>query len=421
MLGKWIGKQSERRRLCRHCFTFFRPERIGVVCRSERCREVQDHTGARSPRFLFADEWDLWQDGGDGPRLDLDQPCPYCERIGHLGSVCPHCRQPLGIEQGEDQVIAVIGASASGKSHFLATVLHQLVDRRVGGDEWHVALEPAALRPLRERFLDPLFRHRELLRSTADQVDAELALPLENRRDGRRVLLVFRDLGGELFSQPERLRQVGFLRYAQGVVLMVDPVPFAPALRSGPPRPGERQPDALEILEVYRRVLETQERDPDHRALPLLPRQKFLALAVTKADLVLPGDHSFWSDNGGAPYLERGYWRRQADDDSVRRWVTEHLSPRLAEEAASFAGACWFFVSSLGFDPQPGQVRLEREPDPRRVHEPIFALLDRLTADLAAPGPSAPRADAEPQPEAEAGAPAPGGRRPAAPGTDWDL
>ncbi len=395
MIWSKLGFETrrERQRLCRHCSRPFRAERIGIVCRAEPCGGVVDDLGRRNPRFFFAGEHGLWRRrAGMEPALDLDGPCPFCERSGRLATVCPHCRRPLGAESGEDRVIAVIGASASGKSHFLAAVLHQLLEARVGGDTWRVALDRSEVDRLRRKLLDPLFEDLHVLPSTVDRLDEELALPIENVEDGRRVLLVFRDLGGELFRQPERLARVAFLRYAQGVVLMVDPLAFRP--RPGPGGGGDLeawrrsgQPDALETLSVYRRVLEERERRVEEEALPVLPERKFLALAVTKADLVLPPDHPFWQEEGDES-LRRGYWRARAEDDeAAERWVREHLDlegdPRLARETEAFAEARWFFVSSLGFPHPPGHERLRRAPEPRRVHEPIFALLDRLTEDLA--------------------------------------
>lgn len=376
---------SEAQRLCRHCATPFRPEKIGVECNSEKCRRVRDHLGQYGPRFFFADEAGLWKGG----YLHLDRPCPQCGVLDRLQSVCPHCRKRLDAERGEDQVIAVIGASTSGKSTFLATVLYQLLEDRVGRETWEVDLGARKLHSLREKLIAPLFDSLEVLESNTDQVDRqELGLPLVNRNDGRRVLLLFRDLGGELFLKPERLRQVFFLRYAQGVVLMVDPLAFG----EGPEKPGswlgdEPPPDALEVLDVYSRVLDSQERRVEHRALPLLPEQKFLALAVAKSDLMLPGDHPFWQEDGDQ-YLERGYWRRRkegngtsgSEDARAERWIRERLSPRLIDQAGSFAEVSYFFVSSLGYAHPPGQLRLSHAPRPRRVHEPIFALLDRLTA-----------------------------------------
>jgi hypothetical protein len=395
---------------CRHCLKPFALGRIGVVCRSQRCGGVRDDTGVRGPRFYYAGEHGLWRDG----ELVLgERPCPFCECLGTLESVCPHCRQALEADQGEDQVLAVIGASASGKTHFLAAVLHQLLDGGAGGGEWAVDREERLLEPLRRRFLEPLFDELRVLPATPDRLDEELRLPLVHRRDGRRVLLVFRDLGGELFLQPERLARASFLRYAQGVVLMADPLAFPPGPAAERGWTPNGQPDALEVLRTYRRVLEAPERGVDERALPLLPAEKVLAVAVTKADLMLDRDHPFWNDGEGGAHLEPGYWRRRAQEGrAVAEWVRGRLDAELVAEAERFGETTWFFVSSLGFPHPPDAPRLEQAPRPRRVHEPVFALLDRLTAGAAAarrPVDVSDEAEGEPEP-----APAPPAvRRPA--------
>lgn len=374
------GKKEEtgRQVLCRHCSLPFQERRIGVVCTSERCGRVEDDRGRPAPRFFFAADRGMW--GPDG--LELAERCPFCQERGTLTTACPHCRRPLQHEDGQDHVIAVIGATASGKSHFLSTVLYQLLDAEVGEDVWEVDLDRREKQRFREKLIDPLFEELHTLPSTVDRVDEELLLPLVNRRDGRRVLLVFRDLGGEIFQQPERLARMGFLRYAQGVVLMADPLAFGSANGQGPP-------DARRILEMYGRVmgrlgpelagLETADLD----SLPLLPEQKFLALAVTKADLVLGTASPLWGGDGPS-YLERGFWaRREEQSRAVNAWIEKELGPELLDEASAFAEVSSFMVSSFGYRLDPGETRLRRPPAPRRVHEPIFALIDRLTGHQA--------------------------------------
>jgi hypothetical protein len=415
---KWITGRSGAPRgsvHCRHCLKPFALGRIGVVCRSQRCGGVRDDTGVRGPRFFYAGEHGLWQ---DGEMVLGERPCPFCDCLGTLESVCPHCRQALEADQGEDQVLAVIGASASGKTHFLAAVLHQLLDGGAGGGDWAVDREERLLEPLRRRFLEPLFDDLRVLPATPDRLDEELRLPLVHRHDGRRVLLVFRDLGGELFLQPERLARASFLRYAQGVVLMADPLAFAPGPAAERRWTPNGQPDALEILRSYRRVLESPERRVDDRALPLLPEEKVLAVAVTKADLMLDRGHPFW-DGDGDEHLRPGYWRRSVEaDGAVAEWVRGRLDPGLVSEAERFAETAWFFVSSLGYPHPPDARRLSQTPRPLRVHEPIFALIDRLTGGMARGRAAEPVAA---EPAAAHGGARPARRRPAPAGDDWDL
>jgi len=381
MSSNWLSRRRpERQILCRHCFVPFKRSGIGIRCESGACREVPDEQDRRGPRFFFAEgRKEFWCD----EELNLGSECPFCRQVDFLRSVCPHCRKPLDLDLGEDHVIAVIGASAAGKTHFLATLLHQLLDARVGESTWEISLDERRLRPFRRKLLDPLFEGREVLESTADRLAGELALPLTHREDGRRILLVFRDLGGEIFRQPERLQRVSFLRYAQGVVLMADPLVLSPALARRVGWDPDGHQNAQEVLEVYRQVLDRQERRVEHRALPLLPEEKVLAVTVTKADLVLEPAHPFWVEEEGTPYLARGYWKdRKAESKAVEAWIREHLSTSLPREAGLFAAVGYFFVSSFGYPQPPEARRLPHPPRPRRVHEPIFALLDALADRL---------------------------------------
>lgn len=395
------GRETGEHRHCRHCLWPFKPHRLGIECHSTSCRSLQDRHGRRSPRFFFAEKLDAWRDGDVVLR---DVACPSCRKVGTLVSVCPHCRQRLGVDEGDDHVLAVIGASASGKSTFLAAVLHRLLDDEVGGD-WEVDLEEHELRGYREQYLAPLFDDRRVLPATPPRLVDEVRLPLHHRGDGRRVLLVFRDLGGEIFADPKQLARISFLRYARGVVLMADPLAYEPPPDDGALWSLNHQPDATRILKTYRDVMEDRERRVEEKALPLRPKEKYLAVAVTKADLVLPDGDPFWAKQGNGSHLERGYWQqREERSGEVAAWVEEHLGGSLARATEAFAETSWFFVSSIGYRLAPGTQALPRPPEPRRVHEPIFALLDRLTADRPAVVKSRTPSEAEASPAA---APAP--------------
>ncbi len=362
--------------LCRHCFRLFRYDEIGVICRSNRCARIPDDRGKDRPRYMRPKDYGLWQRWRR--RLNPGAACPMCKQIDTLYPACPLCRGQLDIDIGEvdDRVIAVIGASESGKSHYLATVLHQLLYGDVGGDVWKVSMKSVDREIYQREFLTPLFEDHQELESTYAGLGPELRLILENRNDGHRTLLIFRDLGGEIFRDSKLMQELSFLRYAQGVVLMADPLAYEPPAADAVPWPCNGRPPAAEVLSNYRVVLESQERYPEHRALPLLPSEKFLAVVVTKADLVLPGEHAFWEQSDGRPHLESGYWsRRENENREIREWVRDHLGSELVDVAIAFADVGYFFVSSYGFPHQPRET-FSVSPQPRRVHEPIFGLLD---------------------------------------------
>jgi hypothetical protein len=372
--------------LCRHCFHLFPEREVRALCTGRRCARVPDENGVAGRRVLVPrQEPSLWPLLGRRP--DLDAVCPYCHETGRLVPACPLCRRELPrVEGADDRMIAVLGARDAGKSHYLAMLFHQFLKLGVGGDEWTVDADPESRREIEERFWRPLFEERRELPATPLEAGPEVRLVLENRHDGRRVLLAFRDLSGETFASVERVERAESLRYAHGVVLLADPVAFGARGRRGEARPASPHPDFLEVLDRYRLALDAQPRygERDEALLPLLPEQKLLAVAVSKADLVLPRGHAFWNREEANGHLAAGYWqRRGAASDEARAWLVERLGDRVERATADFADTSWFFVSSFGYKHEPHSQDLKRAPQPLRVHEPIFALLDRFA--VAAP------------------------------------
>ncbi len=369
--------------LCRHCFRLFDFRRVGVLCRSRRCSDVLDTEGRRGPRFMLPDrERGLWAQRGR--RLALDALCPYCEQRGRLVPACPRCRRPADSDVGEveDRIIGVLGARDSGKSHYLSTALHLLLRGRIGGDIWDVEMDREARQAAEDLLLRPLFDQLLELPATSRGLGPELRPVLTQRADGRRVLLVFRDLSGEDMADRHALERLEFLRHATGVILLADPLALEPRRSSGRP-PARVKVTCAEILDNYRTALEAHPRRSGDEDLAVLPERKFLAVAVTKADLVLRPKHAFWSPNGSA-HLAPGFWQaRAAESATVRDWLLRRLddSAAFTRSVGEFADASYFFVSSFGYRHTPHARHLHKRPQPLRVHEPIFALLDRFAAE----------------------------------------
>jgi len=329
---------------------------------------------------MLPDKERLW--ARRGQQLALDRSCPYCQERERLVPACPRCRNPLDPDVGavEDRIIGVLGARSSGKSHYLSALLYLLLRKEIGGEVWKVSMDREARQAAEKQFLHPLFDELQELPATSRGLGPELRLVLTHQGDGRRVLLVFRDLSGEEMADRNLLERVHFLRYAEGVVLLADPQ--AVADRGHPT--GQGVVTCAQILENYRAVLETYPRRREEEELAILPERKFLAVAVTKADLVLRSNNAFWSLDGQA-HLAPGFWlERAAESLEVRTWLDKRLSDpyAFAQTVEEFADASYFFVSSFGYKytPRPGR-RLRKPPQPLRVHEPIFALLDRFAGE----------------------------------------
>jgi len=315
---------------------------------------------------------------------DLEVPCPFCFEIDRLELACPQCREPMAGERVEleRRMIAVIGSNAAGKTHFMATVLHRFLEGDIYG--WEVRMNPEALVRCRCELLNPLFLEGRELEATPAVLGKDFPVEFENHRTGDKALLVFRDVGGEALLTPERLRELDFLHYADGVILMVDPLAYRPPLDAPEEWVPHNHAPVTQVLRVYREVLEQRRRLLQDRDRSLLPNQKFLAVTVTKADLVLDPSHWFWETNGGAPEYRPGYWSaRRERSRSVQDWLDTNLELKMARLTEDFADVSYFFVSSFGNRHPPGKEWLIEPPKPLRVHEPILALLDRLEEERA--------------------------------------
>jgi hypothetical protein len=379
--------------LCRRCFHLVPAGREWVLCLSDRCREVADLDGELSPLVLDPRrEEGLWSRFSG--RVNLDAPCPVCAQLGTLRLACPRCHRELpGAETADDHVIAVLGAKDAGKTHYLATLYHALAEAEepAGGEAWELELDEAARERLRAELWRPLFEEmRELEATPATRRPEEMNLLLHHRETGRRVLAVFQDLSGEILSDRRRLAREELVLHARGVILLADPLAFDGRSRGRRGAWHHGQPTCVEVLRAYRQAAEERA----HRAASreeqaernLLPEHKVLAVAVTKADLVLRSrSHPFWDGAGSAAAWESGYWERRAGDDRLaREWLLERTGPELARLARPFADVGWFFVSSFGYEHKPHTETLVKPPSPLRVHEPLFALLDRFAAEPAA-------------------------------------
>lgn len=371
--------------LCRHCFHLVAAGTEWVACRSDDCARVDDGDGRVGPRLLDPARVPglLERSGflGRKRRLDLGAPCPHCSIRGRLVPVCPRCRAELstavpggGDTEADDAIIAVLGAVDAGKTHYLAALYHCLAeaDEPAGGDVWALELSEDEREVLRDQLWRPLFEERRELKRTPRSRRQEMNLLLRHRETGRRVLLAFQDLSGEILGERDKMAREEFLRHARGVILLADPLPLQ----------GENDhASCTRILANYRHLLEQPVRDlepEEAEELPLEPGDKTLAIAVTKSDLVLPDEHFFWDPPPLDPVME-GYWdARSEEDGSAREWLLERAHRDLVRLAEPFAATGWFFVSSTGFPYEPHSHALPEAPRPRRVVEPLFALLDRF-------------------------------------------
>ena len=380
--------------LCLKCFHLVPRGEELVLCTSERCRRIGDVKGDEKPRVMVPKrERGMWR--RFPPRVRIDIPCPYCKQIDTIRYACPRCKHELpDTRNADDHLIAVLGAKEAGKTHYLAALYHVLAEAEdpAGDAVLEVELTEERRSKLREEFWHRLFEEQRELPATPPFASLDMHLLLHQRQTDQRILVAFQDLSGEIITDSDLLGKQEFLLHASGVILLADPL----ALPGGPTRwtrpHHEKLPSCTEVLRGYLSALERRatrvgsRREQEERRL--LPEHKVLAVAVSKADLVLrKRSHWFWKEDNLDP-LAPGYWdRRYEQSEEARNWLLARTGSELARLASRFADASYFFTSSYGYEhtpwkhddpPKPRTRTLVKRPTPLRVQEPLFALLDRL-------------------------------------------
>ncbi|MBR1981480.1 MAG: hypothetical protein IKA23_01860 [Akkermansia sp.] len=337
-------------------------------------------------------------------------PCP------HLA--CPHCRHklPPRFLEIETLIFSIIGAPASGKSYYLASLIHEMT--YVGGKGFNLAwrdADPAGNAQLNE-VSTRLFSSATPQQAYLTKTDLEGALYEEFYRRGRMVKLpkpfvynlsvpqsklppvsvVFYDNAGEHF-EPGRSSEDSpgamHVPVASGIIFLFDPTTSKAFRRiitqtNDPQLKTEAQridQQAIIMAETESRIVEML----NHRAGELLDTP--FAVLIGKCDLW----ESYLStpEGGGAgllPVCEDGkVIRANIEANSKRlRSLMMSLEPSICTTAESISSCVRYFaVSQLGAPPitfedaESGVTRIGPDPSriaPRYMCDPTLWLLSEL-------------------------------------------
>jgi hypothetical protein len=184
------------------------------------------------------------------------------------GGACPTCGRPFDEDwaAAPTTTIALAGARTTGKSIYIAVMIHRLEQLAVARGMRFSPLNPAVAAHYDQHYRAPLLEQRGLLRATMPaSVDGayqrEPLVYVITTRDGRRHHLAIRDVAGEDLERPENTRpgSLDFLRRAGNVFFLYDPLKVgAIASRLAgviPPPPflGQRAEPVLETVLSFTR------------------------------------------------------------------------------------------------------------------------------------------------------------------------
>jgi Double-GTPase 2 len=382
--------------LCPYCFNRWSTNVAAFRCLStdrERCPPVPDEAQGRLLGIEAPLENRVLVRAG---RLGTAfRPKPgepiRCDCRASTYPVCPicHSRLPQLFAEADSHSLALIGTKDSGKSHYIAVVLHEL-DHRVGPrlDGSLMLLDEHTRTRVTTELLPRLYKEGVVLAPTqqAQLASSPVSLPLVARlslgmgKNMRHSNLVFFDAAGEdLESLSVLEREARYVTQSDGLILLVDPLQI-PAIRN-------------EITDIEERDLPALSTDPKTmltRLTALLREARGIAsdkqiempLAITLSKLdairgLLPADHPAL----GAIHPNGAYDRQGARNlsDTLRAdlaaWLGEGFDRFVAQ---NFANVGYFAMSALGEAPAGG--RITHGVAPYRVEEPVLWMLDRWGA-----------------------------------------
>ena len=312
---------------------------------------------------------------------------PENMKNGHTQKVCPMCKEELHSSAGvqEDLVIGMIGAKYSGKSHYVASLVHRLEGR--GATDMYLSLLPLGdhtIRRYRDEFHDPLFRDRLELAATVDVppplvYDLSFDCRLWQEDRGRSVTLALYDTAGEHFDNQDLVRQmVKYLRVASGIIFLVDPLQSEGIKQFLPAHIQNSAQDAnADPLAIIARVV--QELKNNKVIGGNQPFNKPIAMVMTKCDVLqqcgLIPENRLWTMD------QRHIGKFRPDIHADMSGMIGELLKRTnlpAYQAVSrhFARHAFFGVSSTGCAPNSrGRFPFIA---PWRVVDPLFWLLSEL-------------------------------------------
>ncbi len=375
--------------LCPFCFRHWSTRTAAFRCTSRdesRCPRVPDEPLGLLQGTPAPDEPPVVvRTGRLGQAFAVKAGSPIrCDCGSPMRPVCPQCHSnlPQRFADAPSRSMALIGTKASGKSHFIAVVLHELEHRigpRFNGSL--TALDDATRDRIDKDLYPRLYKTGVVLEATQSvRGSAATRQPLVARLTlaQKPSNLVFFDAAGEDLQSLDILEREGrYITQSDGLILLVDPLQIQ-AVRDDLEGSVEL-PDVT--ADVYAMLGRLAALIREARGIPAnKPIDVPLAITISKIDSLrglLPGTHAVFSLPKHDGVFDRTIARNISEAlraDAVG-WIGERLDRFLKQEFSDYA---FFGVSALGESPVAG--RLRNGVSPHRVEDPVLWMLDKWGA-----------------------------------------
>lgn len=204
---------------CPNCFHTFKPDTVQFECTNTRC---EDHTQLfEAPASGFS----LF-----GNNVPVRADCPTCG-VETFKRHCPACNFELTHDAGlnEEYTVAIIGGRGTGKSTYIAALIHRLKNEI--GLAFNVgvgAMNDYTRERFRTDFETPLFRQKSLLaatRSASQETDTKTPMIFRVTFKKKVVNLVLFDTAGEDMQSLDMMSvEARYISFADGLIFLLDPL-----------------------------------------------------------------------------------------------------------------------------------------------------------------------------------------------------
>ena len=387
------------RQICPHCFERFRFAMAPFQCQNTDvrvCPAERDEVYGRFLGRVSGGKLDIPLRGKTIERSDgsfmssfytpaaVRCPNANCRRVTQT-RICPECHSELPTAHGnvKNQIIAVVGARASGKSNFIGVLITQLLRRYGPGLRFTVrSLGDSTSDRYDRLYFDPIYRQGAVVEpSQRVETNPDLRIPLVyrlefwDRRPVRGINMVLFDTAGEdMQSQQVLAAQYRYICSASAIIFLVNPLNFGSVLSQLP----EDMPDGMvtegaDPAEIVDRVYNLFH-------MPIGRRIRVPAVfAFTKSDMlrnVVDASAMFLQDSDHEVRFDRRGFVEvdQEIRDHLDSWGQRDL---LSKVSLYFKRSAFTAVSAFG-DAPTQENRIRGVPSPIRVGDPLLWILWQL-------------------------------------------
>lgn len=331
-------------------------------------------------------------------RVDVSNGC----------KVCPHCHLnlPSKLANGElsMETIAIVGARSSGKSNYIAMLIKNLKKRYATEVGFRVESE-ATYDVERAAMVDSMQAHKQrygaLFKSDPEAIDQTpspetgagtewvripliLRLTFGTGRKKKIILISFFDAPGEELNDREKQFLYRYLTTAAGIIYLLDPFEIDGFVKSLPEvdRPthlANEDPTSVKafIKSLYEDMAGMKAKDAikTHIAFSIAKADEFRKIARTTNETMTflePIRHRNGFNDHDSENASRDLLAQIRELDEGLAWELD--------DGDQYASRRFFATSALGQRPLNTEngLRLEREPEPLNVGDPVLWILFKL-------------------------------------------